>query len=91
MVTAVITHKARGRSVKGRCKATAKTGKRCTLIATAGRQTFNGVTGPNRFKLVTRRLKPGSYTLTVTALAAGETSEAITLRFTIKAPKTGGH
>jgi hypothetical protein len=90
-VRAVITHQARGRKVKGRCKATAKTGKRCTLIQTAGSQTFDGVTGANRFKLVTRRLKPGSYTLTVTALAAGETSGAVTLRFTINPPKSGKH
>jgi hypothetical protein len=90
-VRAVISHKARGRTVDGRCKAKAKTGKRCTLMATVGRQSFRGAEGTNRFKLKTRRLKPGSYTLTLTAVAAGEMSEAVTLRFTIKAPKAGGH
>jgi hypothetical protein len=90
-VRAVISRKARGRNVNGRCKAKAKTGKRCTLMATAGRQSFRGAEGTNRFKLVTRRLKPGSYTLTLTAVAAGETSEAVTLRFTIVRPKSGGH
>jgi hypothetical protein len=45
---------------------------------------FSGRAGGNSFRLAVSRLKPGSYTLTLTARdAAGRTSKAQVLHFTI--------
>jgi hypothetical protein len=86
-VDVVVTQTRHGRKVKGRCKQGAKHGKRCTLTLRKATLAFPGALGANRFTLLVRRLAPGRYMATLTALAAGKDSNSVTLSFTIKKPK----
>jgi hypothetical protein len=65
-----------------KCHTTAKKSKKCTEALT-----FTGAAGANTFKLAISRLKPGTYTATLTATASGMTSAPVKLKLTIKAPK----
>jgi len=88
-ITIVVTQKEPGRKVRGKCKANAKKGKRCTLTVQKAKLTFHGMKGRNRFKFRVDSLRPGRYTATLTALSTGSlTSKPITFTFTIKKPKT---
>lgn len=72
-----------GRKVHGKCVASAKHGKRCTVKR--GKRRFVGSSGTNTFRFSAKGLKPGHYTATLTATnLAGKTSPARTLKFTIK-------
>jgi len=87
-VTVVVTQKMSGRKVKGKCKANAKHGKRCTLTIQKAKLTFHGRKGRNSFKFRVKSLRPGRYTATLTARSPGsKTSKPITLTYTIEKPK----
>jgi CSLREA domain-containing protein len=86
------TQRVGGRKVKGRCVAQTKTNRRqgaCQRTVTRGRLSFAGHSGTNRVSFQgrisrTKKLKPGRYTLTITATnTTGQHSSAKTLRFTI--------
>jgi hypothetical protein len=81
-----------GRKVGRRCVAkTRKNAKRksCKLTTTAGTLSFGGHAGTNKVVFQgrissSRKLKPGRYTLTITATnAAGQRSNSQTLNFTV--------
>lgn len=75
-----------GREVKGRCRAAARRGARCTVVKGARRFTFHGRRGRNLLALNVRGLPPGSYVATITAVSAGGgTSRTVTVRFRIVA------
>ncbi len=90
-VTFKFTRTARGRRVGRRCLAQTRRNKnkrRCSRAVTAGTMTLSAHAGKNRVRFEGRiskhaKLKPGNYTLLVTATASGERSPARTLRFTI--------
>ncbi len=85
--TIVVTQKEPGREVKGKCKANAKKGKRCTLTVQKAKLTFHGMKGRNSFKFRVNSLQPGRYTATLTARSTGSlTSKPITFTFTIIKP-----
>ncbi len=77
----VVIHQA-GHKVKGKCKAHAKEGKKCVLMVKTLH--YSGVAGANSFKLNTRGLKPGRYTLVITASNAAGTSGPTAIKFKIK-------
>ena len=87
-------HSATGRKVSTRCVAKTKRNARkrhCTFTTTPGTMTFAGHAGANTVHFYGRvnphtKLKPGSYTLIITATAAGKTSSPAKLRFTIAPP-----
>jgi hypothetical protein len=61
---------------------------RCTRNVAAGTLTLSGHSGTNRIKFQgrlsrTKKLRPGSYTVAVTATASGLKSAARSLSFTI--------
>jgi hypothetical protein len=88
-IEAIVNQPLSGRRVRGKCKTNVKTGKRCTLVVRKARLTFRGAKGANKLKLRISRLKPGTYTLAITARdAAGNASRTSSLKFTIKRPKT---
>jgi len=103
-VTLTFARSARGRRAGGTCEAQTKRnekGKRCTRTLIAGTLTFSARVGANTVRfagLVSRhkRLKPGSYTLLVSAAASGEQSTPGMLHFTIastradRASRSGG-
>jgi len=83
-VTVVITQRVRGRRVRGRCRANARTGRRCTLTVRKATLTFRGFKGKNSFTFKPS-LSPGAYTATITARnASGRRSRARTLTFTVR-------
>jgi virginiamycin B lyase len=88
-VSVKIERKARGRRVRGRCRAKASTGRRCTLWKSAGRSlTRQGLQGPNSIafsgRLGRRALKVGSYRALITATdAARNRSRTVKLGFAI--------
>jgi virginiamycin B lyase len=88
-VAVKIERKLRGRRVRGRCRASARTGKRCTLWASAGRSlTRQGLQGPNSIafsgRLGRKALPTGPYRARLTATdAAGNRSRTVTLTFAI--------
>jgi len=90
-VTLKFTTPAVGRSVGGRCLAPSRLRarrRRCTRALTAGMIVFAAHSGTNRVRFegrisTHRRLAPGSYTLLLSAAAAGERSRTGTLHFTI--------
>jgi hypothetical protein len=82
-----VTQAQSGRIVKGRCKAGAKQGKRCTIAVVKANLTFTGGAGSNLFALLVRSLAPGHYTATITAVADGQSSTPVPLSFTIEKPK----
>jgi hypothetical protein len=79
---------------RNRCVAQTKRNKkqhRCTRTVIAGTMTFSAhaATHTVRFEGVIskhKKLKPGSYTLFVTAIASGKHSTTRTLHFTIANP-----
>lgn len=84
-VTVVISQSRPGRKAHGHCKAHAKKGKRCAVKVKKLKRGFNGLAGANKFKLHLPGLKPGKYFATVTASsAAGQKSQPVVIRFTIK-------
>jgi DNA-binding beta-propeller fold protein YncE len=90
-VTFTFTEPATGHKVGKRCVAQTTKNKhkpRCTRTLTAGTLTFSAHAGTNKVHfegLISKhtKLKPGSYTLLVTATASGRHSTTGTLHFTI--------
>jgi hypothetical protein len=90
-VTFTFTEPAGGRKAAKKCVAQTNKNKkkhRCTRTVTAGILTFSGHAGTNkvRFQGVIskhKKLKPGSYTLLVTATVSGERPATRTLHFKI--------
>ena len=91
-VTFTFTEPANGRKVGKKCVAQTKKNKRkhrrCTRTVVAGTLTFSAHTGTNKLRFEGRiskhkKLKPGSYSLVVSATASGEHATASTLHFTI--------
>ena len=90
-VTFTFTQPASGRKVGKRCVApTKKNNKRrhCTRTVIAGTLTFSAHAGTNKVRFEGplskhKKLKPGGYTLHITATASGKHSKPATLRFTI--------
>jgi hypothetical protein len=90
-VTLTFTEPAGGRKVGKKCVAETKKNKkkhRCTRTVIAGTLTFSAHAGTNKVRfegLISKhkKLKPGSYTLLVTATASGERSTTRTLHFRI--------
>jgi hypothetical protein len=79
-----------GRAVAGKCRAQSKqnrTHQACRRTVEAGALTFSGHAFANTVAFyglaAGKKLAPGSYTLLVSATAAGKTSRTQTLRFTI--------
>jgi hypothetical protein len=86
------THRVPGRRVRGRCVAPSHRNRGrppCLRTVTAGTLSFSGHSGRDIVAFQgllsrTRRLSPGRYTVTITALnAAGQRSSPRSLRFTI--------
>jgi hypothetical protein len=90
-VTFRFTKRTGGRKVGKSCVAQTKKNKnkrRCTRTVIAGTLTFSAHAGTNKVRfqgLISKhkRLRPGSYTLLVTAAASGKHSTTRTLHFTI--------
>lgn len=90
-VAFTFTEAASGRKLGKTCVALTKQNShkhRCARIVIAGALTFAGSAGPNKLSfdgVIARHktLKPGSYTLLVTATASGKHSTTRTLHFTI--------
>jgi hypothetical protein len=90
-VTFRFTKPARGRKVGKSCVAQTRKNRnkrRCTRTVIAGTLTFSAHAGTNKVRfqgLISKhkRLRPGSYTLLVTAAASGKRSTTRTLHFTI--------
>jgi len=90
-VTFTFTEPASGRKVGKKCVAQTKKNKhkhRCTRTAIAGALTFSAHAGTNRVRfdgLISRhkKLKPGNFTLLITATVSGKHSTTRTLNFTI--------
>ena len=80
-----------GRRVSGKCVAKTKTNAarpRCTRLLGNGALRVQAKAGINRLRFegrtnATKKLKPGSYNVLITATTAGKTSPPKTLRFTI--------
>ena len=73
-----------GRRVRGRCRAGARHGRRCTVVDHARRFRFTARTGHRSHRLRTHGLRAGRYILTATARdPAGRRSKTITVRFQI--------
>ncbi len=89
-VTLKFTQPSAGREVDGRCmvrSARDAPNRRCTVAA--GALTFSMRAGHRRIRFDGelarhKKLKPGTYTVAVTATAAGKTSVPHTLRFTVR-------
>ncbi len=91
-ITLMFTKNARGRLVGGRCVAQTKKNRHrpsCVRTSVFGKLTVNGHKGSNKVRFAGRvngkLLKPGRYTLVVTATAGGVTSARQTISFTIVA------
>jgi hypothetical protein len=90
-VTFAFTQQATGRKVKGKCVAQTRANRRkrvCQRSVAAGTLSFPGHTGSNRLTFQGRiarsqTLRPGAYTLVVTATDAGGRSQPARLTFTI--------
>jgi hypothetical protein len=90
-VTFTFTEPASGRRVGKKCVAQTKKNKkrpRCTRTVTAGTLTFSAHAGTNKVRFegpitTHKKLRPGSYTVLVTAAASGKRSTTGTLHFTI--------
>jgi hypothetical protein len=87
-IEAIVNQSVSGRRVRGKCRTNVRTGKRCVLVVRKARLTFRGAKGANKLKLKISSLKPGAYTLAISARdAAGNVSRTSSLKFTIKKPK----
>lgn len=92
-VTLTFEHQAKGRKVGKKCVAVTKHNarkRRCSRTLTAGSIKLAGVAGANRVRFYGRlskhaKLKPGTYTVVITATAASRTSSSHSLKFTIAA------
>jgi hypothetical protein len=88
-VTLIFSEPGKGRKVSGKCVAqSAKSRKKPSCALTLGRVTLAGKAGKNSVKFTGKlsggQLKPGVYTVTVTAKGAdGKSSAPISLKFTI--------
>lgn len=90
-LTLAFTTRGAGRRVKGRCVAQSRRNlhlRRCTRAILRGKLQLSGRAGTDRISfqgLLSKhaKLKPGTYTLTLTASAAGLKSAARSLSFTI--------
>jgi hypothetical protein len=89
-VTFTFTESLKGVRVKGRCVAVTKADHRsrsCLRTVTLGTLTVAGRSGVNRLsfagKLGPHTLRPGHYTVTITATVSGKTSSKHTLAFTV--------
>src|ERR1039458_463417 len=90
-VSFTFTRTLNGRRVAGKCRAQSKKNiahKACKRTLKAGALTFSGHLGINKVAFygllgAGKKLTPGSYTLLVSATAAGKRSRTQTLRFTI--------
>jgi hypothetical protein len=90
-VTYAFTQSAVGRKVKGKCVAAKPKNRRkqsCTRTITVGTLAHADHAGLNKLAFQGRlspskRLKPGRYTVVITAAAAGRTSTPVKLSFTI--------
>jgi hypothetical protein len=67
---------------RGKCMATVMIAKTCAVKLET--LTFTGVASRNHFRIKTNRLKPGSYTLVLTASSSTGTTREHRLTFTIK-------
>ena len=90
--TLAFSQPATGRKVGKRCKTSTRGNRnqpRCTIPNVRGTLMFNSHAGTNKVRFLGRlsrskRLKPGRYTLTVTAIdSAGNRSNAKTISFTV--------
>ena len=80
-----------GRRVSGKCVAKTKSNTskpRCTRLLAAGALRIQAKAGTNRLRFegrinATKKLKPGTFNVLITATTAGKTSPPKTLRFTI--------
>jgi outer membrane protein assembly factor BamB len=80
----VVWRRVSGRRVGHRCRAGAKTGRRCTILIWKGTFHPSGKQGRNVVKLRMRPLAPGSYTVTVIAISAsGGRSRRHAITFTV--------
>ncbi len=90
-VTFTFTERVSGRKVGTKCVAQTNKNEhkhRCTRTVTAGTLAFSADAGTNKVRfegLISkhRKLKPGSYTVLVSATASGKLSASSALRFTI--------
>jgi outer membrane protein assembly factor BamB len=83
-LTVLVTQSARGRKINGRCVRHASRGKRCTLAVRKASRTFTDPGGRHSYELRLRNLRPGHYTLAVSASgASGSRSSLHRLAFTI--------
>ncbi len=77
-----------GRKLRGRCRAGAEHGRRCTVTRRARRFSVHGRGGGNRRRLNFHGLAPGRYVATIFAVdAGGRKSRTFTVRFQIVRPK----
>jgi hypothetical protein len=91
VVTLTFSEHVTGRKVRGVCVAPTKKNRHkhsCTRVVPAGTLSFTGQPGPNTVTFdgaisAAQRLKPGSYTLVISATTAGKTSTPATLNFQI--------
>jgi hypothetical protein len=84
-ISVIVTRKVKGHRVRGKCQLKATTGKPCNKTVQLASLNYTGKTGPNVFTFRPRKLKPGTYNATITAIdATGNKSVRITLRFAIK-------
>jgi hypothetical protein len=83
-VTVAVTKLRPGHKVKGRCRANAHHGKRCTTRVTVTRRRLRSPAGRHKFKLAFHRLAPGRYTALIYATdRAGRHSRTIRIALTI--------
>ena len=90
-VRLAFTRPAAGRKVSKKCVPVSKKNRKkpkCTRTVIVGTLAFNAHAGANRVRFagrlsVTKKLKPGHYTLTITATSAGLRSTLRSLSFTI--------
>lgn len=83
-VKVTITHRIAGHKVGPSCKPNAKRGKSCSLVSAVKTLHFMGLAGDNKMKLLIKSLRPGSYSVTISASNPGGTSDKITLNFKIR-------
>lgn len=87
-VTVSISHRVGGRRARGKCSRRAKRGRRCAVRAHVATLTFDGVSGPNRFRVSVKRLRPGVYRARVTVRnTAGVTSAPTAIAFRVNKPR----
>jgi hypothetical protein len=82
-----IAQRVSGRRVRGRCRAAARTGRRCSVLVVRRRLSLSARSGPNAVPVRLAGLKPGSYRLTIEPRdAAGNRGPAQSLALTVRRP-----